>query len=359
MKKASPQGKFRRKPRKTGLPPGSLVYTGEERTERVKITLFNYTSEGFIEKTVQSIEECLPYRDEKSVTWINIDGVHDTELIAKMGELFMFHPLLLEDVVNTSQRPKADDYDDHLYTVLPMLTYNESKHCIDSEQISIVLSKNFVVSFQQTEGDLFDVIRERIRDNKSKIRNYGNDYLVYRMIDVIVDHYFLLLEKIGDAVEMLEDRIRSQINGTIIEDTQKIKNDLLLLRRSVYPLREVLNSLVKDDHKLLAKRTQRFIRDVHDHSVQIMETLEMFREVVNGLREAYNSQLNMEMNKTIQTLTIMSVIFIPLSFIAGFYGMNFQHMPELEWKWGYPAVIAVMVAVSLGMVIFFRRKRWL
>lgn len=346
--------------RKVGLPPGSLVYIGPDRSFKPVITLFNYTSGGYVEKTIDAIEECLPYKDEKSVTWINIDGVHQVELIEKIGNLFELHPLLLEDVVNTHQRPKADEFDDHLFTVLRMLTYDVKQKCIVSEQVSIVLSKRFVISFQEDiEGDIYDPIRDRIRDNKSKIRDFGSDYLVYRIMDVTVDHYFVLMEELGERIELLEEEILKKPTTAILEKIQDLKSDILLMRRSVYPLREVLGSLSRDDNKLIMKKTQKFLRDVHDHTVQMIETLEMFRETVTGLKETYHSQLNIEMNKTIRTLTIITTIFIPLSFIAGVYGMNFRHMPELDWKYGYPAVMSIMGIALLLMLYYFRRRKWL
>ena len=345
--------------RKVGLPPGSLVYIGEERSHRPKITLFNYTSEGFTEKEVSDIEECLSFKDEKSVTWINVDGVHDVQLIEKIGNLFELHPLMLEDVVNTHQRPKADEYDDHLFAVLRELMYDVKERCIISEQVGIVLSKKFVISFQEDKGDLYDPIRARIRDNKSKIRDFGNDYLVYRIMDVTVDHYFALMEELGERIELLENEILKNPTIQVLDRVQSLKKDILLMRRSVYPLREVLSALSKEDNKFVHKRTHKFMRDVHDHTVQIIEALEMFRETLNSLKETYHSQLNIEMNKTIRTLTIITTIFIPLSFIAGIYGMNFEHIPELNFKYGYPAVLSVMGMIFIGMLFFFRKRRWL
>lgn len=345
--------------RKVGLPPGSLVYIGPQRVFKPKITLFNYNTDGYTERTVDTIEECLPYKDEKSVTWINIDGVHRVELVEKIGNLFELHPLLLEDVVNTHQRPKADEFDDHLFAVLRVLTYDVKERCIASEQVSLVLSKKFVISFQEDEGDIYDPVRARIRDNKSKIRDFGSDYLVYRIMDVTVDHYFVLMEELGERIELLEEEILKNPSAKALEKIQDLKKDILLMRRSVYPLREVLGILSKDEHKIILKKTQKFIRDVHDHTVQIIETLEMFRETVTGLKDAYHSHLNIEMNKTIRTLTIITTIFIPLSFIAGVYGMNFKHMPELNWKYSYPVTVGVMAVACLLMLYYFRRKRWL
>lgn len=345
--------------RKAGLPPGSLVYIGPERDFKPKITIFNYTPEAYVEKTVDTIEECLPYKDERSVTWINIVGVHRVELIEKVGVLFELHPLLLEDVVNTNQRPKIDEFDDHLCVIMRTLTYDEKMNSIASEQLSIVLSKRFVISFQEDEGDLYDPIRARIRDNKSKIRDFGSDYLVYRIMDVTVDHYYSLIEKLGEKIEHLEERVMRHPPQTILQEIQDVKKDLLLLRRSVYPLREVLASMTRDDNnKMIAKKTQKFIRDVHDHTIHVIEALEMFRETVNGLKDSYHSQLNIEMNKTIQTLTIITTIFIPLSFIAGVYGMNFRHMPELSLKYGYPATLAVMAVLAVIMLFYFRKRKW-
>ncbi len=361
MKKIS-SGNFTvpvKRSKKAGLPPGSLVFIGDKKEGDLKITLFNYHREAFEEKSFTQIEDCLPYRDEKSVTWINIDGLHDIEKIEKIGTVFNLHPLTLEDIVNTGQRPKAEDYDDYMFVVIRMLNYDEQTKKIGSEQVSIVLAKNFVLSFQEKEGDLFDPIRIRIRDSKSKIRmESGNDYLMYRMIDLVVDHYFVLMEKIGDNIEELEESIMRLKGENILEEIQSIKKDLLLMRRSVYPLREVISFLDKNDSKLLNKRTQRHIRDVYDHTVQIIETLEIFREMVTGLKDAYHSTLNIQMNLVMKTLTIIATIFIPLTFIAGVYGMNFTNMPELEWHYGYYVIMAVMGAIFFGMLFYFRKLKW-
>lgn len=345
---------------KAGLPPGSLVYLGERKVDKTRITLFNYTRDTVVEKEISAIDECLPYRDEKSVTWINIDGLHDVALIEQAGTHFNLDPLVLEDIVNTGQRPKSDNYDDYLFTVLRMLTYDMENECISSEQVSFVLAKNYVLSFQEDIGDLFDPIRMRIRDTKSKIRmEQGNDYLMYRLMDVVVDNYFTLLEKIGDKMEHLEEEIMTHAKSSSLEKIQDIKKDLLVMRKAIYPLRDVLSALTKEDVKLISKKTQRYFRDTYDHTVQVIETIEMFREMIGGLRDNYHAQLNIEMNKTIQALTIITVIFIPLSFIAGIYGMNFENMPELKWKYGYFGVLGAMGLVSLGMLYYFRKRKWL
>ena len=344
--------------KKAGLPPGSLVYIGSERKHKPSITLFNYTRDGYTEKKINTINECLPLKNANSVTWINVDGVHDVEEIEKIGNLLEIHPLILEDMVNTHQRPKADDYDDLLYIVLRMLTYDVTKHRIDSEQLSIVLSKQFVISFQEKEGDFYDPIRERIRDNKSKIRDFGNDYLVYRIMDITVDHYFVLMEEMGERIELLEEKILKNCTGDILVKIEDIKKDIMLIRRSVYPLREVLGKLSKEEN-MIHKKTMKFMRDVHEHTVQIIESLEMFRDMVTGLKESYHSQLNIEMNKTIQTLTIITTIFIPLSFITGVFGMNFHHMIGIDSRYGFYITMAVMAILSIWMLFYFRKRRWL
>lgn len=346
--------------KKAGLPPGTLVYLGNRKVDKIRITLFNYTKDVILEKEVVNINECLPHRDEKSVTWINIDGLHEVKLIEKVGEIFGLDPLVLEDIVNTGQRPKADYYDDYMYTVVRMLSYDEQNECIKSEQVSFVLAKTYVISFQEDIGDLFDPIRMRMRDQKSKIRaEAGNDYLLYRLIDVVVDNYFLLLERIGDRIDDLEEEIMAKADDNVLQKIQDLKNDLLTMRRAVYPLRDLLSTLTKEDVKLVGKKTQRYFRDTYDHAVQVIETIEMFREMIASLRDNYHAHLNIEMNKTIRTLTIITVIFIPLTFIAGVYGMNFDFMPELHWHWGYPAVWAVFIALTLVMLYFFKRRRWL
>jgi magnesium transporter len=346
--------------KKAGLPPGSLVYLGDRKVDKTRITLFNYTKEVILEKEVLDIEECMPHRDEKSVTWINIDGLHDVKLIEKVGNYFELDPLVLEDIVNTGQRPKADNYDDYIYTVVRMLSYDDANQCIKSEQVSFVMAKGYVLSFQEDIGDLFDPIRMRMRDGKSKIRaESGNDYLLYRLIDIVVDNYFALLEKIGERMDDLEEEIEMKADEEVLGKIQDVKKDLLVMRRAIYPLRDVMSTLSKEDVKMVSKKTQRYFRDTYDHTVQVIETIEMFREMSATLRDNYHSHLNIEMNKTIRTLTIITVIFIPLTFIVGLYGMNFDFMPELHWKYGYPVVLSIMVIITIFMLFLFRRRKWL
>lgn len=353
-----------------GLPPGSIVHTGEENKSksRCKVTMMCYDEKEFFEKELENIEDCIPLLIKKNVTWVNIDGVHDTDLIARAGTVFGLHPLVLEDIAHTEQRPKFDDYEDYYYIVLKMLQFDES--CADddkicSEQVSIILSKNFVVTFQETEGDVFNIIRERIRTAKGRIRKMGNDYLTYCLMDAITDFYFIILEKIGDNIEIIEEEMLEQYSPQTIKKIYEIKRQAIFLRKAVWPLRELIAKLMRAESKIITKTTQIYLRDLYDHTVQIIDNVESERDVISGLLDIYISSLSNRMNEVMKVLTIISTIFIPLTFIAGIYGMNFNpasspfNMPELNWKYGYFFCLFLMAVIAITMLIFFKKKKWI
>lgn len=351
-----------------GLPPGSIVHTGEEGKVKCKITMMCYDEKEFFEKELENIEDCIPLLIKKNVTWVNIDGVHDTDVIARAGTVFGFHPLVLEDIAHTEQRPKFDDYEDYYYIVLKMLQFDES--CVDddkicSEQVSIILSKNFVVTFQETEGDVFNIIRERIRTAKGRIRKMGNDYLTYCLMDAITDFYFVILEKIGDNIEIIEEEMLEQYSPQTIKKIYELKRQAIFLRKAVWPLRELIAKLMRSESKIITKTTQLYLRDLYDHTVQIIDNIESERDVISGLLDIYLSSLSNRMNEVMKVLTIISTIFIPLTFIAGIYGMNFNtasspfNMPELNWKYGYFFCLFLMAVIAITMLIFFKKKKWI
>jgi magnesium transporter len=345
--------------RKSGLSPGSLIHIGEKKTERTKITIIDYDERTFQEKEAKTVEECFPFKETATVTWINIDGVHDSEVIGKIGGHFGLHPLILEDIMNTAQRPKMEDMGGHIFIVLRMISFEGKKKGVQSEQVSLILGPNFVISFQEREGDVFDPVRERVRTGKGRMRKMGPDYLAYALIDSIVDHYFVVLEKLGEKVEFIEEELVREPDRRTLKEIHILKREMIYLRKSVWPLREVSSRLERAESALIKKSTGIFLRDVYDHSIQVIDTVETYRDMLSGMLDMYLSSVSNRMNEIMKVLTIIATIFIPLTFIAGVYGMNFRFMPELGWRWGYFAVLALMVGIGIFMLFYFRRKKWL
>jgi len=345
--------------KKAGLAPGTIVHVGEVKTEKPRITLISYDKDTFEERIVESIEDCLLCKDLKTISWINVDGVHQVDIVEKIGTHFGLHPLVMEDIAHTYQRPKMEDFDSYIYLVLKMLQFDEDTSDVSSEQVSIILGPGFVLSFQEAEGDTFDAVRERLRNSKGRIRSSGSSYLAYALMDSIVDNYFVVLEKIGEFLEVLEENVIEDPTPAILQDVHGIKKEIIYLRRSVWPLREVIGKLDRSESPLIEEVTLVFLKDIYDHTIRIIETAETYRDITSGIMDVYLSSVSNKMNEVMKTLTIIATIFIPLTFIAGVYGMNFNNMPELAWKWGYPAAWIIMALVSASMLIYFRRKRWL
>ncbi len=344
---------------KVGLPPGTLIHVGRESSEQSKITIFNYDEKQFEEQTVNTVEDCLPYIDKPGKTWINIAGVHQTEIIESVGNHFSIHPLVLADIVNTRQRPKIEDFENYLFVVLKMIYSGENGHNIKSEQVSLIIGSNYVISFQEQEGDVFNPIRNRVRGGGVRWRKMGTDYLAYALIDAIVDNYFVVIESIGEKVEEIEEKLLSNPNEETMQAIHSLKRNLILLRKSVWPLREVTSVLERAESKLIHKSTRIYLRDVYDHIIQVIDSIETSRDILSGMLDVYLSSVSNRMNIVMKVLTIIATIFIPLTFIAGIYGMNFENMPELGWRFGYPAVLLLMTVIAAVMLLFFRRKRWL
>ena len=345
--------------KKAGLSPGSLVHIGEKKIDEIKISLINYDQEQLLEKVLPGIEASFPYKDAPPVTWINVDGLHEVAVIEKMGVHYGIHPLVLEDIVHTGQRPKAENFEDYIYVVLKMLDIDTAADHITAEQVSLVLGPHFLISFQEKEGDVFDHVRQRIRKSRGRIRKAGCDYLAYALMDAVVDHYFVILEKLGEKIERLEGQLLEKHTPQILEDIHHLKREMIFFRKQVWPLREVLNSLIKDPSDLIQETTHIFLRDVYDHTIQIIDTIESLRDVLSGLSDLYLSTVSNRMNEVMKVLTIIATIFIPLTFIAGIYGMNFEYMPELKWRWAYPALWLLLIVIFISMVLWFRRKKWL
>ncbi len=345
--------------KKAGLPPGTLIHIGEKKTGEIKITIMDYDETQFQEKEVKSFDECPPSKGKSTITWINVDGIHKVETLEKLGKCFGLHPLTLEDILNTDQRPKIEDFGDYMYIVLKMFTYEEKSNEILVEQVSLILGPNFVLSFQENVGDVFDPIRERIRNGKGKIRKMGADYLVYALLDAIVDNYFIILEGIGEQIEFIEDRLVINPAPETLNTIHKLKREMLLLRKSVWPLREVISSMERGEFSIIKDSTKIYLRDVYDHNIQIIDTVETLRDMLSGMLDIYLTSISNRLNAVMKVLTIIATIFMPLTFLAGIYGMNFKYMPELEWKWGYPLILLIMFSIGISMLFYFKRKKWL
>lgn len=355
--------------KKIGKSPGSLVYTGEKGINGAGIHFIKYNKKEFSERRAAASEisfqeEFQGYRKNDEVLWINIDGIHDTSTVDSIGKMFGIHPLTLEDVLNTSHRPKTEDNTSYIFIVIKMLTY-DAAHCqIKTEQVSFILKDNLLITFQEDALDEFEIIRENIRLDKGRVRNLKSDYLCYRLLDTIIDNYFLVLENIGEELERLEDELLGAPTKETLNKLYLQKNAMITVRRAGWPLREVIGALEKNDSPLIHSDTEPFLRDLYDHVIQIVDTTENYREMIAGMMDIYLSSVSNRLNEVMKVLTIISTIFIPLNFIAGVYGMNFNtnvspfNMPELNWYYGYPAVLSVMVSVGLMLVLFFKRKKW-
>lgn len=350
---------LKKRSKKAGLPPGSLVHIGEQKTDVMKFSVLDYDEQNCSETILSRIEQCFVYRDRPSITWLDIEGVHDIHALEKIGQCFGLHPLVVEDILNTDQRPKIEDYGDYLYIVLRMLTNGSEKGEISSEQVSLILGENFVLSIQEgAKGDVFEPVRTRIRSSKGQIRKLGADYLAYSLIDAVVDNYFIILERIGERVESLEETLISDPGQETLHLIHNLKREMIYLRKSVWPLREVVSGMQRRDSILIRESTGYYLRDVYDHTIQVIDTVETFRDMLSGMLDIYLSSISNRTNAVMKVLTVIATIFIPLTWIAGVYGMNFKNMPELGWRYGYLASWIAMIFVALGMVIYFKKKKW-
>lgn len=341
-----------------GQAPGTLIYTGRNRKEEIYIESFSYDENHIDESRSKKLDESIKIFHDERVNWINIDGLSDTNLIQEVGEKFNLHPLILEDVLNVEQRPKFEEIDGYIFFTIKMI-YIAPNEGVTYEHISLILGKNIVLLFQEKSEDIFDLIRDRLRNSYGKIRQKKVEYLFYRFIDTIVDNYYLVLDHFAERIEQLEDEVMENPSIETLQKLQGIRKELIYLRRSVYPLREGINALIKSETPLLKKETERYLADVYDHTIHVIESLETYRDLLGGIMDLYMNSVSNKMNEIMKVLTIMSTIFIPLTFIAGIYGMNFEYIPELGFKWGYGAVWIVMIVVAILMLFFFKRKKWL
>jgi magnesium transporter len=344
---------------KAGQPPGTLMYVGSKAPAKSRITVIDYDETTFLEKEVGSVEECFPFKDTATVTWINVDGVHDAAVVGELGAKFDIHPLILEDIMTTSQRPKVDDLGNTVFVVLRMVECDVDVTNIAADQLSLVIGPNFVLSFQETPGDCLGPVRERIRGGKGRMRKLGPDFLAYSLIDAVVDNYFFVLEKLGERIDVLEEELVDEPRRALLHEIHVLRREMINLRKAVWPLREVVGRLERLETPLIQSTTDVFLRDLHDHTIQVIDTIESFREILTSMIETYLSSISNRMNEIMKVLTIISTIFIPITFLVGVYGMNFKFMPEIGWRWGYPLVWVVILGAIGGMLAFFRRKRWI
>ena len=344
---------------KVGLPPGTLLHSGAMRYEKIKISMLCYSEQDWTEQQFDNVDDLLSHECSADVNWIHISGIHMVDVIEKIGNKFKVHPLVMEDIITTDQRPKVEDNKDYVYIVLKMIHYFSEKKSIEFEQISMVVGSNYILSFQENDNDTFQPIRDRIKKVNGKIRTKGVDYLAYAVIDCIVDHYYIALEYLGEKIESLEDELMLDPGPNVLKEIHTLKTEMLFVRKAIWPLREIINALARGDSPLFLHDTLIYLRDVYDHVIQIIDTIEMYRDMVTGMFDIYISSVSYKLNEVMKILTIIATIFIPLTFVVGLYGMNFKYMPELEWEWGYPAVLIFMAIISIGMIRYFKNKKWI
>jgi magnesium transporter len=356
-----PAMKSHRKKRsnKSGLPPGTPIHIGEHRSETVNIHSVTYNEAAVQEKDLTQEEEFSFLPPEHTRTWISINGVHDIAPLKQIAAGFHLHPLVLEDLMNTEQRPKVEDYEQYLFLVLKNISWHEKTRTIHTEQISLILGRNFVLSFQEGNHDVFHTIQTRLQNGKGPLKTQGSDYLFYALLDAVVDNYFFVLETLGEEIERVEEQVLKQTGQESLQALHELKREMILLRKSVWPLREVVGRLSRGESSLVRQTTQVYFRDVYDHTVQVIETIETYREMLTSILEIYLTSLSNKLNEIMKVMAMIATLFIPLTLIASIYGMNFKHMPELEWPWGYPLVLAIMGICASGMVLFFRKRKWL
>lgn len=350
--------------KKTGLPPGTAIYVGEKKTDKVRVSVVDYDRENYETFFPEDIKECEQFKQKPTVTWVNIDGLHEAQKIETFGECFGLHPLTIEDILHTTQRPKMDVFDEYVFLVIKMPRLNTETNQIEMEQISFVISGNYLLTFQELEGDTFDAVRNRIKNNKGRIRRMGVDYLAYALMDSVVDHYFAILEQVGEQIELLEEELVVNPSPETLQKIHFLKREMILLRKSVWPLREVISGLQRDEVPQITEAINFFLKDLYDHTIQVIDTVETFRDIISGMVDIYLSSVSNRMNEVMKVLTIFAAIFIPLTFIAGIYGMNFNpekspfNMPELNWAYGYPFALGLMLTLGIGMLIYFKIKKW-
>ena len=339
--------------------PGTVSYVGTKRDTPVKLHILDYNERDYTEEYISAVEECLPFKEGPTVTWLDISGVHDEKIINELGNKFEIHPLVLEDIANTAHRPKVEEYEDYLFIIVKMAYFNPEAAQVNFEQVSLIVGKDYVISLQEREGDVLEELRERIRSSKGKVRRLGSDYLMYGILDAIIDNYYKVLENLGEQIEEMEFMLSKNADQELLAKIYSLKHELVFLRKLIWPMREVISSLQKSDSDLISESTSIYLRDVSDHTVHIVETVETFRDMTSGMLDLYLTTVSNKMNEVMKVLTIFAAIFIPLTFLAGVYGMNFKFMPELQWGPSYLIWWIITIILAAVMIIFFKRKKWM
>ncbi len=366
LKKKIPSFKrFQSLKKKPGAAPGTIELVGEQRVENVSITIHDY-DEGRVDAiSIESIEDCKPYLENPSKTWIKVEGLHNIEKLKSIWSYFDLHPLIQEDIVNTSQRPKVEQYENCIFIVMRMLHYPDGQKSIENEQISIILGADFVLSFQETDRPIFRPVVDRLNIKKSRIRSLEADYLAYALMDNVTDHYFSLLDTISEQLEQIEDELLDEPDEQTFQNIHALRKEVIFTRKSTWPTRDMLNTVIRDESEFIRESTKIYIRDVYDHMVQVLDNVENYRDTIMSMHDMYMSHVSNKMNEVMKVLTIIATIFIPLTFVAGIYGMNFDteaspyNLPELSWYYGYPAFWGIIIILVVIMVIYFKKKDWL
>jgi magnesium transporter len=345
--------------KKVGQPPGTLHHTGEKLIQEPIVTIIDFDQQEFNQHNHASCDECVPLERTDVVRWIHVQGVHDIDLIQKIGSNFNIHPLILEDIVHTHQRPKLEMLSDSIYVIFRTFEYSNEDKVLDSEQLSFLLGNHYLLSFQESEKPLFEQIKNRISNNLGRIRRSSSDYLAYSLFDLITDQYFVILDELSERIEVLEDEVAEVPTDETIQEIHSLKRDIITLRRNIWPIRDITSRLLREGSGLIETSTQMYLRDLNDHVVQINDLLETYRETLTGIMDIYLSKVSNRLNEVMKVLTVISTIFIPLTLIASIYGMNFRVMPELDIPWSYPFVLIVMISLGITLAVYFRRKRWI
>lgn len=346
--------------KKAGLPPGSLIHVGDVLESKSKITLIDYSKANVEERELLSLDEILEYKDSATVTWVIIEGLTDVAVVEEIGQSFGIHQLVLEDILNTHQRPKFEEYENYLYIVLKSLQSESEQFTVVYEQISLLVLNNFVFTFKEKRDELLHPVLERIKTSKGRLRNMGSDYLAYAILDTVVDQNFILLDSLDEAITLLEDSLLAAEPGkNTLNTIQKLKREIISIRRHISPIRELMAEMLRCESELISEKTHIYLRDVSDHAIRVIESIELYRDILSGLLDIYISSVSNKMNEVMKVLTVFASIFIPLTFLAGIYGMNFEYMPELKWKWAYPALWTAFITIPVVLLIYFKRRKWL
>tara|TARA_R110001599_G_scaffold353881_1_gene602048 strand:+ start:27735 stop:28799 length:1065 start_codon:yes stop_codon:yes gene_type:complete len=345
---------------KTGLPPGSLVHVGDVRVEETTISVIDYSKENVAEIGITSVSDLLPFRHSDTVTWVIVEGLANVAVVEEIGELFGVHQLVLEDILNTHQRPKFDEFDDYLFIVLKGLVVAEEGFSVSYEQISLLVFHNMVIAFKERQDEVLEPVKQRVKTSKGRFRGMGADFLTYSILDAIIDQNFILIDSLDEAINVIEDQLLvGEPGNETLNSIQRLKREIVTARRHISPVRELINQMLRSESALIDEKTHIYLRDASDHAIRIIESIELHRDITSGLLDIYISGVSNRMNEVMKVLTVFASIFIPLTFLTGIYGMNFEYMPELKWHWAYPALWCVFISIPAVLLVYFKRKKWL